>query len=179
MDEKGIKNSFQVHKGQVYVLFVVTVAVCITVYFSVSMHHSNGATIVATVISAGILGSFVSALRRLYASKGMVLEIYIEQIGKNKLYLVAYSLIPPVIGAISAIFLYLVFAAGLLQGSMFPVFSCDSATCKCNEFSTFVTGWSPKAAEDYAKAIVYGFLAGFSERFVPHVIEKISGQNGV
>jgi len=41
----------------------------------------------------------------------------------------------------------------------------------------FVAYWSPKDAATNAKAIVWGLIAGFSERFVPDILNRLSSEN--
>ena len=44
----------------------------------------------------------------------------------------------------------------------------------CGDFHGFVTNWMPKDAAANAKAIVWGFIAGFSERFVPNILNRLA-----
>ena len=81
-----------------------------------------------------------------------------------------------IVGAIGAVVLYLVFAAGLLKGDLFPEFSCLNAAASCGAFHDFVSSWAPANATANAKAIVWGFVAGFSERFVPDVLNRLGSR---
>ena len=68
----------------------------------------------------------------------------------------------------------MIFSSQIIQGPFFPEFSCELLEPEnCNEFQLFLTEWSPNEAKDYAKAIVWGFIAGFSERFVPDILNKV------
>jgi hypothetical protein len=78
---------------------------------------------------------------------------YLRLFRKLNLYVVAYSFVPPVVGMIAAVVLYLVFAAGLLEGGLFPAFACP-ATKNCTDYGGFVADWCPKDAAENAKAIV-------------------------
>jgi hypothetical protein len=70
--------------------------------------------------------------------------------------------------------IYLVFAAGLLKGDLFPEFTCMPNKDSCNDFQGFLTHWAPNGAPANAKAIVWGFIAGFSERFVPNILNRLA-----
>ena len=127
------------------------------------------------VIMAGILGSFVSALNRIYTSADVfpVKGRYPSLLRKFSLYLVAYSSIPPMIGAISAAVLYVLFASQIVAGDFFPRFVCECKDC-VSSFTMFKEHWTPATAPDMAKAIVWGFISGFSERLVPSMLNKVA-----
>ncbi|MFN3880475.1 MAG: hypothetical protein ACK4L8_03495 [Nitrincola lacisaponensis] len=170
--------SFDAYRLMVVWLFLATLLACTVTFFTVFAHEQEGgkgATTLTVVMLAGILGSFVSALNRIYSSRDIFPhQKYKDILGGANLYLVIYSIIPPMVGAIASVVLYLVFAGELINGSMFPSFSCSHASEDCNNFKNFVKHWSPEEAVDYAKAIVWGFLAGFSERLVPDILNKIT-----
>jgi hypothetical protein len=88
---------------------------------------------------------------------------------------IAYSLVPPLVGIIGAFVVYLLFAAGILKGDLFPEFRCLEGHT-CNDFHGFVAYWLPADAESNAKAIIWGFIAGFSERFVPDILNRMGSE---
>jgi hypothetical protein len=77
---------------------------------------------------------------------------------------------------IGAVVLYLLFAAGILKGDLFPEFHC-AAGQTCADFHGFVAYWKPDGPAANAKAIVWGFIAGFSERFVPDILNRLGSEN--
>jgi hypothetical protein len=90
-------------------------------------------------------------------------------------YLVVYSLIPPLVGAVAATALYVVFAGELVTGSLFPKFHLF-ATDVPDPFRNFVANWQPMSEIDHAKALLWGFVAGFSERFVPDLLTSLGAK---
>jgi len=66
---------------------------------------------------------------------------------------------------------YGLFLSGMLQGEMFPTFmELDE------EYSTLkdlLEEVAPKQNIDAAKAIIWAFIAGFSERFIPNVLDTL------
>lgn len=174
MEPTASHDSFEIHRQMVVSLFLATVFLCLVL--AVAFIFSS-ITALMTVIAAGALGGFVSALRRLYTFQ----RIFPSDLFKNwprklNLYLVVYSMIPPLVGAIAAVAIYLIFAAGLLKGGMFPEFHLSLCNPQPNDFYNFVHNWQPVLPSDYAKAIVWAFIAGFSERFVPDILERLSSK---
>ena len=135
-------------------------------------------TITPLVLAAGAAGGFVSSLRRLYAFENIFpRRQYVQLFRKSSVYAVVYSSVPALVGMIGALMLYLVFAGGLLQGDLFPAFHCkDGQTC--TDFGDFFANWAPDGPAAYAKAIVWAFIAGFSERFVPDILNRLGSRTG-
>src|SRR6202008_5024680 len=77
------------------------------------------------VIFAGALGAFFRSLLRLYDFADLPKALVEPGLGRLPGgYVIIYSLVPPVVGAIAATVLYITFAAGLLEGALFPKFAC-------------------------------------------------------
>lgn len=169
------QGTLDAHRLLVMWLFISTLVIglgflALVLYFDVT--GRGGVTIMLAVIVAGAGGGFVSSLRRLYSFQDIFpRREYVQLFRKMNFYVAAYSLVPAVVGMIGAVMVYLVFAAGLLKGDLFPEFHC--AMGQCSDFHGFVSYWSPKDAAANAKAIVWGFIAGFSERFVPDILNRL------
>jgi len=164
-------DDFYIHRQMVMGLFLMTVVLCVV--FASYMLGDDPSTLFA-VLFAGALGGFVSALRRLYAFKNPFPSGNIAYtLRKSKIYIAVYSLIPPLIGAIAAVTLYVFFAAQIVQNSAFPEFHL--ATNKdIHPFYQFIQDYKPVCPTDYAKALIWGFVAGFSERFVPNILTRLT-----
>jgi hypothetical protein len=125
------------------------------------------------VMLAGMLGAFFSALMRLYGVDQASIALIsptVQQLGGP--YLMMYSLVPPVIGAIAAVVLYLVFIGKLLEGALFPAISCVTDQV-CASLMDIMNYYVPSKPEDYGKALVWSFAAGFSERLVPDMLQGL------
>lgn len=175
------REALDIHRQIVIWLFVATFI--ILVILSASLIYldmtGRGPSCLIVVSFSGIIGGFVSALKRMYAFKDIFPKkdfcVWLKQ---ANFYVICYSTIPPLIGAIAAIILYVIFASGMLTGDLFPEFHCARGQDMCNQFKDFVSDWQPETAKDYAKSIVWGFIAGFSERFVPDILNKF-GDNSL
>jgi hypothetical protein len=84
---------------------------------------------------------------------------------------------PPLIGAIAAVVLYLIFIAGYMHTDIFPAMDCFSKD-PCKTIKNLMDFYWPKTPEDYGKALVWSFIAGFSERLVPDLLQSIAKKQG-
>jgi len=200
-------DAFEVHRQMVITLFGTTLFFGLLLLVGLLCGFLTALMVVAV---AGAMGGFVSALRRLYTFQWVIPIDFLKIRHKWDLYLIIYSMIPSLIGAIAAVTLYLFFASGLVNGYIFPKFHLDTTNyfqkfisfiLSClnsksnnnffqkiynfivshlngpplpNAFYNFVYNWAPATPSDYAKAIVWGFIAGFSEKFVPDLLEHFA-----
>jgi hypothetical protein len=80
------------------------------------------------------------------------------------------SFVGPLVGAAGAILLYMMFRSGLLTGELSPSFR---ACVPNNETLCTITG------VEEAKLMVWSFIAGFSEKFVPLTLHRLGNKNNV
>lgn len=174
------QDTLDAHRLMVMWLFITTITIglgflILMIYFDQT--GKGGVTIMVPVIVAGAGGGFVSSLRRLYSFQDVFPRRgYVQLFRKMNFYVIAYSLVPAVVGMIGAVIVYLLFAADLLKGDLFPEFNCFPGET-CADFHGFVSHWSPDGPAASAKAIVWGFIAGFSERFVPDILNRLGSEN--
>lgn len=159
------------HRQMVIALFLATLLLSVVLAAGVL---ASRVTVLMVVAAAGALGGFVSALRRLYAFQRVFPSKFFKPREKISLYLIVYSMIPSLVGTIAAVALYLIFASGLVKGDLFPAFELSPLNPRSDAFQNFVANWQPVAPADYAKALVWAFIAGFSERFVPDLLERFA-----
>jgi hypothetical protein len=145
------------------------------------LFHQNSPpiSIFLLVVMAGTLGAFFSALLRFYELKNLPTALYEDGISLSGLSLFIYTLTPALIGGIAAAILYLIFQANLLQGAPFPTFDCVAPDKKCPGLGALLENYGPQAPADFAKAILWGFIAGFAERLVPDLLENFAQADAV
>src|SRR4051794_32422047 len=83
-------------------------------------------SILAVTAACGALGGFISALSRLYRLTELPALLLRDNLKlASNVVIVAYALVPPLVGAAAATGLYLIFEANLLSGQFFPAFTCS------------------------------------------------------
>ena len=129
------------------------------------------------IMLSGMLGAFFSALTRLYSADQISIALISPIAAKlNGWHLLMYSFIPLMVGAIASVVLYWGFVSGLVEGGIFPKMACkDSEGSKidCKTLVEVLYQYGPKDAADYGKALIWAFVAGFSERFVPDLLQSL------
>lgn len=180
-------NQLYAHRAMVLFLFTATLLVmlilgAVFIYTdpTLNMNKSDAespSSVLLFVAMSGALGGFVSCLRRLYAFDDIFPHHRYAPRSSN-FYLAAYSAIPPLVGIISAAVIYGMFASGLITGELFPKFACAQAGNDCKTLPDFLGYWRPEGAQDYAKAMVWGFISGFSERFFVDTLNQFGGKGG-
>ena len=126
------------------------------------------------VTLAGMLGAFFSALTRLYNVDQLSLALISPTVSRlNGWHLLMYSFVPPVVGAIASVVLYIGFVSGLVDGGVFPKMSCKGDGKTCTQLVEVLNDYGPAGANDYGKVLIWAFIAGFSERFVPDMLQSL------
>ena len=155
----------------------VAVAILMMSYFELQPFTAS------IVIFVGAIGGLMSLQQRYQSlpEEGDTLRNVSELIqGKLSLFQ------PAIIGGIFAVLLYLLVLAGLLQGGLFPEMVRSNSTQKPGQtiqgstdkptpvsFLQFLDVAEPNSATDYAKLLVWSFIAGFAERFIPDTLSRI------
>lgn len=166
---------------------------CMLVYTAAWSGLIYGATIwtqgafialMVTCIYAGVLGGFISALRRMQSISEDGDPIYVIQGIRSARFWLLFS---PLLGGIFAIVALLFFLSGFLSGSIFPAFHLPGdlpctltppASTPCDQTYMKPAWWFwqhllPIAPMDYAKLILWCFVSGFAERFIPDMIDNL------
>ena len=130
-------------------------------------------TTLTVVVFLGAMGGLVSVQQRLQSASDAGDQLYnVSELGHAK-----SSLVSAVSGATFAAVLYLLITAGLLQGGLFPVLgpppdAGQHAPARGLSVVQFLVQTGPASAADYAKLMIWSFLAGFAERLVPDTLSR-------
>lgn len=121
------------------------------------------------VMTFGALGAFISYQRRLRSLTVIDLELLKASLN--------YTWLAPMSGAVLAGLLFLVFISGMVEGALFPdVLDGSEELSGVGMAKLFEV--ELKGVEDYAKLLVWSFVAGYSERFVTDILGGLQPGNG-
>lgn len=148
------------------VLFVVIGCLAFGYWLWRSMENVGGGSrypISWFIIVFAILGSVVNESYR----EVEFLKTTIGRIG-------GYFLWKAAVAVVFAFVLYLMIIGGLIGGDMFPEFVAVKHPAGAPwDMQTFLTGVDPKGHKDIAKILVWSFIAGYTERFVPNAVGRV------
>jgi len=122
------------------------------------------------VAYAGAIGGFISFQRRVQSlpSRGESLSEIVELAGGTGMYL------SPITGAIFAVVLFMLFTSQILKGVLFPTIATITATKDTGwAFKDFIEQTGAKTGSDFASLLIWSFIAGFAERFVPDTLDRL------
>lgn len=120
----------------------------------------------------GFLGAFLSRLMAFHSASG---KLTFEDLDSG--YAWHFLLVRLLVGAFSALVLYLVISAGLLGGDLFPNPGPGGGFGPLWVWYETL-GYSGPSA-NFAKLIVWCFIAGFSERFLPDSLSALEAKGRV
>ncbi len=143
----------------------------------VALRYSGRDPTVIAVLISGMCGGFISSCRRLFQLEPgpdilaackmlqphLTLSDLARLIGK------------PILGAAFALALYLLFISHMITGALFPNVQVV-ATRAAMGFKEFFGGTVTAPAGDFAKLLVWSFIAGFAEQFVPDILDRFSSK---
>ena len=135
-------------------------------------------TTLIAVVFAGIFGAFVSMQERLQNTQAKGDPIYNLSLLTHGWLSIVLS---PISGAIFAVLIYLFFAGKFLEGGVFPsitqgaqnFYTLGDKTYWYMSLKGFILGSHPETSKDYALLLIWSFIAGFAERFVPDALMRV------
>ena len=141
---------------------------------------------ITLVVAAGSFGGLISTIRRIQTTP-LDENVVRGLLGMSRSMWSVY--LSPPFGAVFAIVLLLLFKANLLSGELFPQFcaafdgagavpTTQPATCPTimPTFRETLAYLRPVDTADYAKLVVWAFIAGFAEQLVPDALSRIASR---
>ena len=149
-------------------IFAALSLVVTSLIFGLTLFFNERLMISWLAFECGIIGGFVSIQQRLWKIDSEELNLLSESW--------ATILVIPIYGGIFSLLLYVLFLAGLIQGHLFPSFYIPEFNTPptTDDLVSFLPKTYPTQGSDVAKLIFWTFVGGFSERFVPQIIQQVT-----
>ncbi len=134
-------------------------------------HLRRDPTVIVVLIS-GMCGGFISSCRRLFQlDPGPDILAACKMLQSDRARLIG----KPILGAAFALALYLLFISHMITGALFPNVEI-AGTGSVMGFQNFFGGTVTATSGDFAKLLVWSFIAGFAEQFVPDILDRFSSK---
>jgi mannose-6-phosphate isomerase-like protein (cupin superfamily) len=139
--------------------------------FALTLHWGKHFMVSGACFGCGLLGGFVSIQQRL------------KTLGDEELELLSRSrfqvVLIPLYGAVFALVLYFAFLSNLVESPLFPHFAIPPFSApipSTEDVKTFLGTTYPASGPDLTKLLFWSFVAGFSERFVPQILNTVQSK---
>jgi hypothetical protein len=175
-----IRESVNTHLSRIVIwlaglslVFILLYEFFMRVLYSNSWHQYLPASMLAVVVVVGAVGGLISVQQRFQSASSEGDPVYNLSVfaqGRNDIF-------PSVIsGGVFAAVLYLLIAAKLLSGELFPTMELSSPFQSKDEPAGYLIWFLkqavPTTGSNYAKLLIWSFVAGFAERFVPDTVSR-------
>ncbi len=137
------------------------------------LYFGHGAGIFQLMVLGGAVGGTMSLIQRVQALPEAD-PLLFRLSGRTTI--IQSLVVPPLTGAISAGLLFFIFASKIVSSQAFPTILVPGASPQGVDFDTFVFNAKPESGSAFALALVWAFVAGFAERFVPDTINRLTRQ---
>ncbi len=170
MDSYQQKKTILCRLGIILLGLIVSSALLVILFYIAS--QQMGTMLFALLI--GGIGSCISFFLRFPKLSKIELEFMVTSWWS--------VIVPMLVGLVMGGFIYIVFFAGILTGdggnglftsNLFPLFSSPQLTEGESLDLKMALEIRPVSVQDFGKLLVWCFLAGYSERLVPNILQNL------
>jgi len=127
--------------------------------------------VAAVIFFAGAVGATLNTYYRLSKLAAIpASELNLDPIDEKLMSLQMY--VSTLVGGILAILMYGLCFSGLVEGALFPKFKSAAEQAEYENLQVFLGQLRPATTVDAAKAVIWSFISGFSERLIPNLLDR-------
>lgn len=134
----------------------------------VQADDSEKVPLLLAVFAVGTVGGLLNTYRRFNLIPSASFQT--EEIASWQITLQIYM--SPLIGGLFGLVLYLFFLTGIVISELFPKIECVEE--KYQSFTLVLNTCIPDSNKDAAKTLFWAFIGGFSEWFVPNLLDRFA-----
>ncbi len=158
---------------------LVVIATVVGKYYPLlqTSNPTDNGDLIWLIVGSGTLGALISSLRRLdnlNDNGSLDRDLLLDQ--KRLAYGGIGAIIALVSGVVFSMLVYAIFSSEILgKTAIFPSFvRCNDVQLHCaSGIRLFFYGIRPESPQEIAKIVVWSFISGFAERFVPDVLDRL------
>lgn len=156
------------------IMTVVGIAVLMSGVLDQYLSKSGHIPLVPLLFLTGCLGGLTNHYRRLQALP--VSDAALTAITSHWS-IVIQSIASPGLGGVFAVIAYLGFGSGLWEGALIPKFEGADLPYNSADALKGLFHMIPCQNKDVAMMFIWAFFAGFSERFVPNLLDRLARES--
>lgn len=153
--------------------FLIFVVLAVGIDFMRWGTSNQTVSLVPLVMFAGAAGASISLqnrLQRIPTTGDSIINLFALKHGQTSLFL------NPIMGALFALFAYLLFVSGFVTGDIFPKVRISEVTGNPRDyhsFGSYLYSMAPIDSRNFAKLLIFCFIAGFAERLIPDALDRL------
>jgi hypothetical protein len=167
-----------------FVIFLIVMLVLLIKTRFIGLSDKFVITPIMFVGAAGAIGGCMATLQRILSTP--IKDESVDLVFEFQKSYVSWLFLPPINGILFATVLFLMFASNLITGELFPAITLTlsdqvpdkvPATLTNDALSLkFLKETHPEEVTDYAKLIIWSFVAGYFQWFVPDALSRLTTQ---
>ncbi len=158
-------------------MWVFAIIVFFFVLFDLFGGYHSFVSLFPLILLMGAIGAFISLVQRVQSIPSTgdpILNVLNIKSGRWDFLLAPFS------GALFALLAYLLFISGFVNGQLFPSIVDGPKELSPNDphlsFNWYAHWMMPKSPTDFAKLLIWCFIAGFAERLIPDALNRLVAQ---
>lgn len=146
--------------------------VCFAIYLLVIYDHNKTISLLLVVFMLGSAGGITSTYMRFKDLPSNIFDL--NDSSNNRIMAIVQIYASPIIAGIFGWLCYSLFLSGAIKGSLFPEFI--GTDDNYDNIRQLFLGIKPKTLKDATLALLWAYIAGFSEKMIPNILDRLTNK---